>query len=150
MKKEHFIFWIHYSSHFRYAVTSTVLLLGIIVPTTLKLIRSNQEFDEICLRYRLKKTDPIAKKLCTSPDSCALLGCAKLLRDRIDEREHIGKVFFNRTRNSIEISFAWRAPGLRNGWHVCVVKRSMDSISSERISVRCRYRLQNSQEVGIE
>ena len=48
--------------------------------TVLKIIRSNSEFDEICLRYSLRKNDIITNKLCIFPDSYAVLWCETEVR----------------------------------------------------------------------
>ena len=62
-------------------------------PVPLKIIQLNSELDEICLRYGLKKTDPIAKKFCTFQDSTAVLECTQFLSDWIDVREDTNKCY---------------------------------------------------------
>ena len=57
-------------------------------PVPLKIIRSNLEFDEIFLRYSLKKSDPITKKFSYSKTAMEF---AKFLSDQIDVREDINK-----------------------------------------------------------
>ena len=60
-------------------------------PVPLKIIQSNLEFNEICLHYGPKKTDPITNEFCTFQDSIAILECAEYLCDQIHVREVINK-----------------------------------------------------------
>ena len=59
----------------------------------LRIIRSNSEFDEICLRSILRNTVQVTKKFCTFQEeySTAVLECTKFRCGQIDVREDIIK-----------------------------------------------------------